>query len=802
MAGTKVEEGMEVDLKMVSMVEGIKVEDLNLEDRILPLPVERRLAERGSHEGKGIAVLTSGGDAQGMNAAVRAVVRFGIYLGCKVYFVREGYQGLVDGGSNIVEAGWGSVSGVIHRGGTVIGSARCKDFRTREGFLKAAHNLLTKGISNLVVIGGDGSLTGANSFRKEWSSLLEELQDTGKISKEVALEHGHLNIVGMVGSIDNDFCGTDMTIGTNSALHRITEAVDAIMPTASSHQRTFIMEVMGRHCGYLALKAGVVTEADFVFIPEWPAEAAWPETLCEKIGAEKKSGQRLNIVIVSEGAIDRQGNPITANDVKQVIVDRLQQDTRVTVLGHIQRGGAPSAFDRILGTRMGAEAVLALMDATPATPPCVVSLDNNAAVRVPLMACVEKTQAVTKAMEARDWELAVRLRGKSFQRNLDTYRMLTRTKPPAALELTAWNLAVMHIGAPCCGMNAAVRSFTRNCIVSGNTPLGISNGIDGLLAGEVKPIGWADVNGWVAEGGAFLGTKRTMAGSDLPGVAAALARFRVQGLVVIGGFEAFHSVLQMYENREQYKHFRIPMVVLPATISNNVPGTDFSIGGDTALNEITEICDRIRQSAQGVNKRVFIVETQGAYCGYLATLAGLAGAADAAYIHEEKFGIKELMRDLDILATKMDAGQLNSAVILRNDHANPNYDTDFFHRLYSEEGQGRFTVRSNVLGHMQQGGWPSPFDRNLATKLAARTVTWLVDQLNTCAARDGSVHAEGPETATLLGMRTRAYKFQPVAEIKKVTNFKLRRSDESAWWMKLMDILEVLANHNPASIEL
>jgi len=179
-----------------------------------------RLLQPGMHKGKGLAVFTSGGDSQGMNAAVRAVVRFGIFLGCKVYFIREGYQGMVDGGDNIEETSWSSVSGIIHKGGTVIGSARCKDFREREGRLKAAKNLINRGISNLVVIGGDGSLTGANKFRQEWSSLLDELLEKSEITQEVRTQYSHLNIVGMVGSIDNDFCGTDMTIGTDSALHR------------------------------------------------------------------------------------------------------------------------------------------------------------------------------------------------------------------------------------------------------------------------------------------------------------------------------------------------------------------------------------------------------------------------------------------------------------------------------------------------------------------------------------------------------------------------------------------------------
>jgi len=763
---------------------------------VIPLEVERKLIERGSHRGKGMAVFTSGGDSQGMNAAVRAVVRFGLYLGCKVYFIKEGYQGMVDGGDHIVEADWSSVSGIIHRGGTEIGSARCMDFKERWGSLKAAKNLIDRGISNLVCIGGDGSLTGANRFRQDWSSLLKELTDTGKITQDVAHKFAHLNIVGMVGSIDNDFCGTDMTIGTDSALHRIIEAVDAITATAYSHRRTFIMEVMGRHCGYLALVAAIVSEADFVFVPEWPPASNWPEKLCKKLELEREAGQRLNIIIVAEGAQDREGNPISSDQVKKVVVDKLQQDTRVTVLGHVQRGGAPSAFDRILGCRMGAEAVLALMDATPETEACVVSLDGNQAVRVPLMACVEKTQAVTKAMAEKNWDLAVQLRGARFRSNLETYRMLTRLRPPDVSEKTGWNLAVMHIGAPCCGMNAAVRSFTRNCMFSGNNPIGIHNGIDGLINGEVEPIKWSDVTGWIAEGGALLGTKRTMPDKDFAGVAASLGKHKIQSLLIIGGFEAYESAIQLVEKRKEFKEFRIPILVLPATISNNIPGTDFSIGADTALNEISEICDRIRQSAQGTNRRVFIVETMGGNSGYLATLAGLAGGADAAYIPEEKVGIRDLMKDLEVMSHKMEKGQVFRGLILRNEKANDNYTTDFIHRLWSEEGKNQFTARMNILGHMQQGGYPSPFDRNIATKMSAKAVNWFIDQLNTCAARDGTIHAEDPHTAVLLGMRLRQYAFQPVQELKSETDFTLRIPSEPQWWIKLRSMMRILSQHD------
>ncbi|MPC14048.1 ATP-dependent 6-phosphofructokinase [Portunus trituberculatus] len=441
-------------------------------------------------------------------------------------------------------------------------------------------------------------------------------------------------------------------------------------------------------------------------------------------------GQRLNIILVAEGAIDQQGQPITAEGVKKVIVDQLGFDTRITVLGHVQRGGSPSAFDRLLGCRMGAEAVLALMEANTETEPCVISLDGNQAVRVPLMGCVLKTQAVARAMKERNWDQAVQMRGRSFARNLETYKMLTRLRPPKVIEggkstkgdlnqtdsknfshspdkKIAWaehtslshsinkslsqfksksfsqlksmdplhseetssqaesdslvvdegtsssqsgrrkspshpkvvsfshpdkspaksrkrhlfqsermftesenmnitqpekspihagkktipqmkskcfslsaigdvskardtfmnqggfNLGVMHIGAPACGMNAAVRSFVRNCIYRGDTVYGVHDGIDGLVEGNVQEMTWAEVTGWVGQGGAFLGTKRTLPDK--------------------------HFEQLMCEARSKYPEFCIPMVVIPATISNNVPGSDFSLGCDTALNEITEV---------------------------------------------------------------------------------------------------------------------------------------------------------------------------------------------------------------------
>ncbi len=231
---------------------------------------------------KRLGVLTSGGDAQGMNAAVRAVVRAALDQGAEVFAIYEGYQGMILGENYIRPANWDMVGGILHKGGTLFGTARSPEFRTREGRRQATRNLLLHEIDRLVIIGGDGSLTGANLLRQEWTDLLQELVDAGEILPEVAAAHPSLAIAGVVGSIDNDMYGTDMTIGADTALHRITEAVDAITSTAASHQRAFVVEVMGRNCGYLALMGALASGADWALIPESPPDLdAWEQKMCD-----------------------------------------------------------------------------------------------------------------------------------------------------------------------------------------------------------------------------------------------------------------------------------------------------------------------------------------------------------------------------------------------------------------------------------------------------------------------------------------------------------------------------------------
>ncbi|ROL43733.1 ATP-dependent 6-phosphofructokinase, liver type [Anabarilius grahami] len=639
---------------------------------------------RMSGAGRAIAVLTSGGDAQGMNAAVRAVTRMGIFVGAKVYLIYEGYQGLVDGGDHIKLANWQSVTNIIQLGGTIIGSARCKAFTTREGRLSAAFHLVQRGITNLCVCGGDGSLTGANIFRSEWSHLLAELVQQGRITDSLAQQFTHLNIVGLVGSIDNDFCGTDMTIGADSALHRIME-------------RTFVLEVMGRHCGYLAVVSALASGADWLFIPEDPPEDGWEDHMCARLGESRSKGSRLNIVIIAEGAIDKHGQLISSNYVKDLVVQRLGYDTRVTVLGHVQRGGTPSAFDRVLSSKMGVEAVVALLEATPETPACVIGLSGNLAMRLPLMECVNMTKEVQKAMNEKRFEEAIQLRGKSFENNWNTYKLLAHQKP-AQLKLTE--------------------------------------------------VHWHDVAGWTGQGGSLLGTKRTLPNSCMESIVANIGKFGIQSLLVIGGFE-------LVEARGHYDELCIAMCVIPATISNNVPGTDFSLGADTAVNAAMESCDKIKQSASGTKRRVFIVETMGGYCGYLATTTGIAVGADATNVEH--------------LTDKM-KNDIQRGLVLRNEKCHKHYTTEFIHNLYSAEGKGIFDCRVNVLGHLQQGGVPTPFDRNFGTKLGVKSVLWLTEKMNDTY-RQGRVFANAPDTACVIGMKKKVMSFSPVTELKTHTDF-------------------------------
>jgi len=288
---------------------------------------------------KRIGVLTSGGDAPGMNAAIRAAVRKGFYHNLEVFGIYHGYSGLING--EIEKLDLGSVGDIIHRGGTVLYTARSQEFRTEEGQRKAIEQLKKHGIEGLVVIGGDGSYRGAK-----------------KLSEQGILT------VGVPGTIDNDIPGTDFTIGFDTAINTAIEAIDKIRDTATSHERTYIVEVMGRNAGDIALWSGLADGAESIIIPEAFFEM---EEIIERLDRGRLRGKKHSIIIVAEGA----GSAI---EFGNVIKERMGIETRVTVLGHIQRGGSPTAFDRVLASRLGAEAVDLLLKGQSGS---MVGIKNN-----------------------------------------------------------------------------------------------------------------------------------------------------------------------------------------------------------------------------------------------------------------------------------------------------------------------------------------------------------------------------------------------------------------------------------------
>ena len=308
-----------------------------------------------------IAVLTSGGDSPGMNAAIRAVVRSCAYHGVECVGVFRGFQGLVEGDFKALDAR--SVKNLINRGGTFLKSARSKDFFEKEGREKAHQNLVKENVDALVAIGGDGTFRGANIFIKEFD----------------------FPIVGLPGTIDNDIHGTDNTIGYDTALNTVVEAIDKIRDTANSHNRLFLVEVMGRDAGHIALNAGIGAGAEEILIPE---EDMGKDRLIESLERSKKSGKSSSIIVVSEG--DQIGKNIF--ELAEFIKNNLEgYDVRVTVLGHIQRGGSPSCFDRVLASRMGVAAVDALLDGKR---DIMIGTQNNKMVQVLFEEAVKEKQKI------------------------------------------------------------------------------------------------------------------------------------------------------------------------------------------------------------------------------------------------------------------------------------------------------------------------------------------------------------------------------------------------------------------------
>jgi 6-phosphofructokinase 1 len=408
-------------------------------------------------------------------------------------------------------------------------------------------------------------------------------------------------------------------------------------------------------------------------------------------------------------------------------------------------------------------------------------MQGNKLTRTPLKVALEKTKAVADAVAARKFDEALELRGHSFRASFDIVRTLVRASPhPPAPEQRRLRIAIMHGGGPAPGMNTAARAAVRIGIDRGHIMLGVRNAFRGLINNEITELNWMSVNGWATRGGSELGTNRTVPkGRDLYAIARSLEEHKIDGILMIGGWSGYQSIVELHNQRKNYPAFDIPMICLPATINNNLPGTELSVGADTALNSIISAVDKIKQSAVA-SQRAFIVEVMGYYCGYLALMGALATGAERVYLHEEGVTMHDLVADVEAFRNAFQRGK-RLGLVIRNEMANEVYTTNFMRMLFEEEGGSLFDVRQAILGHMQQGGEPSPFDRIFATRLGVNCIDFLeehilnMDPVGACI---GQVRGE--------------IKLTQLDDVPRMMDYAHSRPLKQ-WWMDLRPIAQLLS---------
>lgn len=370
-------------------------------------------------------------------------------------------------------------------------------------------------------------------------------------------------------------------------------------------------------------------------------------------------------------------------------------------------------------------------------------------------------------------------------------------------------IAIIHVGAPAGGVNPATRAAVSWCYTHGHTPYGIQNGFPGLCRhhdetpSSVKIISWVECESWVNLGGSEMGTNRSLPSEDMPTTAKCFEKYGFDGLLLIGGFEAFVALSELRQAREQYPSFRIPMVLLPATISNNVPGTEYSLGSDTSLNALVNFCDVIRQSASSSRRRVFVIETQGGHSGYIATLAGVCVGAFAVYTPEEGIGLDLLTRDIGALRQRfyLDRGGNHAGkLILRNEHSSDTYTTQVVEKIIRQESESFFETRSANPGHYQQGGKPSPMDRARSLRMAVKCLEHIASFSETPP--EEIMNTEN--SAVVLGSRGSGIMLSPMGGPegleKTETNWEARRP-RNEFWRPLDNIINMLSGRPRANVE-
>ena len=729
-----------------------------------------------------IGIISSGGDSPGMNASIRAITRSALDRGHEIIGIHEGWQGVVDGGAAFETFNWRSVGGILQHGGTILGTARSKDFRLPIGRRHAVLNLVKAGVEGLAVIGGDGSLAGALILHQEWGDHLVALAQQGAIPAEAAENPRPFRIAGLPGSIDNDQFGTDMSIGADTALNTIVEAVDKLSSTADSHQRTFVVEVMGKQCGYLALMGAVATGADWVLIPEEEMDARWHYRMAAALQKGREVGRRHDIVMFAEGARHSDGLPIRAETIQDILRVRLGVEARVTVLGHVQRGGSPSAFDRVMSSRLGEAATEWLVGPDPT--PVMIGLVHNKPKATPLTEVVAQSHAVNTEVDLGHFEHALQLRGRSFRDSLDLLKTLTRAEPKEELA-DLGRIAILTGGPDAPGMNAIIRTALRIAMNEGQDVVGVRHGFSGLAKADIWDLGWMDVQNWTGLGGSELGAIRhELSPEEIPQIAETIKKWDIRGLIAIGGLDTYRMVGVLEAQRATHRELHIPMICVPATIDNNLPGTEITIGADTALNNIVDAVDKIKYTA-GAAHRAFIIEVMGRKCGYLALAAGISTGAEMELLPEDGITLESLARDTQLLRKGFESGK-KLGIVIMSEQASPYYDTSFVRRIMEAEADGAFDVRQSILGHLQRGGVPTAFDRIQGTRLGAYAARHIMADV---AANRADVN--------VIGIRQRGVVITPFDEAAAEMAWEKGRPKEQAF-MQWRHLADTLAEPGPA----
>lgn len=732
-----------------------------------------------------IAIVTSGGDAPGMNSAIKSIIRTGIKWGASVYGVYDGYDGLIN--NNIRKLNWDTETHSSSQGGTVLLSARSQKFMEKDGRRLAVLNMIRRRINCMIVLGGDGSLKGAmalrNEFRDHMRALIKEgkvsmrdlrrikasrarLDSSGETDREQTgtdgsgvgysdfygkpecykanpsvyhdlnssedisegLEDGHseemadlddiekyvydLKVVGIPATIDNDISGATISLGEDTAIQRVIEAIDHLMSTMKSHSRTFVIEVMGRKCGWIALMSALASAADYALLPEAPAE--WRKEVIATLRTARKHGRTGTFVIVAEGAVERDGTPISASGVVDEIA-RHGIDVRLLKLGHIQRGGPTSAQDRIYGTLLGIKAVEISLGA--ARDPVMISVFRDEFEETDLRVVIENNELIEKLQEGRRFDEILSRRSSFFQLAHSYFRKSLMVDAKAiGDELPHGHkrarIGILQFGHRSSGMNAVLNAVVQYSLVMGMDPYYIPNGFEGLVKSQAVRARPYEFSSDVNSGGSAIGVGNCW-DMDISEIQKKIDESKWSSLVVIGGSKALRIIKGLRN---------VNVVLVPASSYNNIPGIDMSIGADTALNTILKVSDVSKLNAFAYKNNVFVVEIGGESCGYLSLMGGIAAGAFEVFIPERKYLIGHLSEAAQRLRSRFREKSRMGIVIFRNEKTFCSIPTESFCKILKADSEGLFETDYSILGHIQQGLNPSPIDRINAVVLGIEAV--------------------------------------------------------------------------------